>query len=519
MFRSAIRPDLRQLILWASLLIVAVALVNTFIAAYRVQQSALLQTTLELNRVYANKVAQATDVFLDGARQLLGAGADELGGRSQVEPLAARLVVERLSRVTNAFNSLVVVDPQGMVMATIPPTLGLLGTVLPSAQSRRLLDARAPVTSEPFRAITGRWVVTVSHPILDVDGRYAGALIGTIYLHERNALHTVLAEHDFTDGSALYVVDVSGRVLYHPRIEQVGQVVSASPAVRVAQAVPTGRARVREGDGTDALAGYARVTSTNWTVIAERPTALALDTVRSLFWRMFLFSLPVIAMCLVGIWWLAQFVSMPLRTLADAAGELGSNHAADRIRRVNGWYVEVAQLRAAMLRAAHAVAGRIGRLKRERAADPLTGLLNRRGAEEALGESRYAGMPMAVVTMDVDDFKRINDTQGHAAGDAVLRRLADVVRSEVREGDVAARLGGEELAVFLPDADREAALAFSERLRRAVQERVGNGVTVSIGVARMPDHGATIDAVVALADQAMYEAKRAGKNCVRYSAA
>lgn len=114
-------------------------------------------------------------------------------------------------------------------------------------------------------------------------------------------------------------------------------------------------------------------------------------------------------------------------------------------------------------------------MKRERAVDPLTGLLNRRGVEEALDEPRYASIPMAVVTMDVDNFKRINNTHGHAAGDAVLRRLADVVRGEVREGDVAARLGGEELAVFVPDVDREAALLFSERLRSAVQDRVGDG--------------------------------------------
>ncbi|WP_186332240.1 sensor domain-containing diguanylate cyclase [Bordetella genomosp. 13] len=514
MNRISLRPDLRHLILWASLVIFALALVNTFLAAYRVQQSALLTTTLELNRVYANKVAQATDVFLDGARQLLGAGADELGGRTDLYGQSAKLVVGRLSRVTNTFNSLLVVDRYGTVLATIPPTLGLLGTVLQSDEVRRILGAKAPLTSQPFRAVTGRWVVTISHPIFDADDNYAGALIGTIYLHEQNALHTVLAEHDFTDGSVLYVVDKGGRVLYHPDIAKVGEQVARTPAVLVAQSVKTGSSRVRDEHDTDELAGYSRITSTGWTVIAQRPTAMALDVVEALFLRMFLFSLPIIALCLAGIWWLAQFVSVPLRTLADAAGELGSNQATDQIRGVNGWYFEVEQLRGAMLRAASAVAGRIGRLKRERASDPLTGLLNRRGADEALGEARHQGVPMAVVLLDVDNFKQINDTRGHAAGDEVLRGLADVVRAQVREDDIAARMGGEELAVFVPGVDRADGLGFAERLRAAVQAQLG-GVTVSIGVARWPDHGSTMEAVFAQADQAMYDAKRAGKNCVR----
>lgn len=513
MNRFFVRPDLRHLILWASLVIFVLALANTFVAAYRVQQSALLTTTLELNRVYANKVAQATDVFLDGARQLLGAGADELGGRTDLGPPAAKLVVDRLSRVTNTFNSLVVVDGNGMVLATIPPSLGLLGIVLQSDAMKQQLGSRVPLTSQPYRGVTGRWIVTVSNPVFDADGRHAGALIGTIYLHEKNALHTVLAEHDFTDGSVLYVVDKSGRVLYHPDNAKVGERVDRLPAVVLANAVKTGSVRVRDDDDIDELAGYSHVSSTGWAVIAQRPTAMALNMVESLFLRMFLFSLPIIALCGAGIWWLAQFVSVPLRTLADAAGELGSSQATDRIRGVNGWYVEVEQLRAAMLRAASAVAGRIGRLKRERASDPLTGLLNRRGADEALAEAQERNVAMSVVLLDVDNFKRINDTRGHAAGDAVLQGLANVVRGQIRQDDIAARMGGEELAVFVPGVDREGGLAFAERLRQAVESELG-GVTVSIGVARWPDHGPTVDAVFAQADQAMYAAKRAGKNRV-----
>jgi len=151
--------------------------------------------------------------------------------------------------------------------------------------------------------------------------------------------------------------------------------------------------------------------------------------------------------------------------------------------------------------------------------DPLTGLANRRGLERYATplweQSARAGDPLGVIIMDIDHFKRVNDTQGHAAGDVVIREVADVLARQTRERDVAARLGGEEF-LLLAAAPTGQALAVAERLRRSVEERLGS-VTVSVGVHEAIPGAADVLpsalwTAVAVADTALYAAKRGGRN-------
>jgi diguanylate cyclase (GGDEF)-like protein len=151
--------------------------------------------------------------------------------------------------------------------------------------------------------------------------------------------------------------------------------------------------------------------------------------------------------------------------------------------------------------------------------DPLTGLYNRRFLHEALQKEihrneRY-GSPVSFVIFDVDDFKRINDTYGHAVGDEVLCEIAGIVRSRIRPVDSFARMGGEEFALLMPETSQLDALAVSDRLRRAVAstDLVPDWtVTVSGGLASSPDDAASADAMQTKADAALYWAKKNGKN-------
>ena len=156
--------------------------------------------------------------------------------------------------------------------------------------------------------------------------------------------------------------------------------------------------------------------------------------------------------------------------------------------------------------------------------DGLTGLPNRRQAEDtlsaALARVERGGGSVALVFADLDAFKDVNDAHGHPAGDAVLCEFAQVLGESVREGDLAARWGGEEFAVILPDTDAAGAAAFAERTRRALEDRplpTPSGMplrlTASFGVATYPP-AASQRELVAHADAALYDAKRAGKNRV-----
>lgn len=157
--------------------------------------------------------------------------------------------------------------------------------------------------------------------------------------------------------------------------------------------------------------------------------------------------------------------------------------------------------------------------------DKLTGLRNRRLFDERLGDeilrARRFAKPLSLLLLDIDDFKRINDTRGHAAGDRVLQSLGRSLPGELRDIDLAARYGGEEFALVLPETDSIGAEALGERVRRRV---VGTPVsladggeiklTISIGIACFPMHGDNAETLLAHADRALYAAKRAGKNRV-----
>jgi diguanylate cyclase (GGDEF)-like protein len=160
--------------------------------------------------------------------------------------------------------------------------------------------------------------------------------------------------------------------------------------------------------------------------------------------------------------------------------------------------------------------------RRRSTLDPLTGLFNRSALEQRLAEldgqpcNLEEGISHALLLCDLDHFKRVNDQLGHAAGDAVLQDIAYTMRAALRAGDSIYRVGGEEILVILPGADREDAIEISERLRSEVRERrpIGVQVTVSIGVAvSEPDLVDTED-LIARADAALYAAKAEGRNRV-----
>jgi diguanylate cyclase (GGDEF)-like protein len=167
------------------------------------------------------------------------------------------------------------------------------------------------------------------------------------------------------------------------------------------------------------------------------------------------------------------------------------------------------------------------RLEAQRLArtDPLTGTLNRRHfaelAEREFERARRSGGPVALLLLDFDDFKRINDDHGHAAGDAVLKAAAAAVAARLRMVDVLARWGGEEFVVLLPGTPQAEAVRVAERLREAVMAvatPIADGRTArtstSIGVAVAERGSGSLQALVAAADQAMYAAKHAGRNRV-----
>ncbi len=150
--------------------------------------------------------------------------------------------------------------------------------------------------------------------------------------------------------------------------------------------------------------------------------------------------------------------------------------------------------------------------------DPLTGLLNRRSFEDECAMGLRDGDEHVVALLDLDHFKKINDTAGHEAGDRALSLFSEVLSGTARGGDRVARHGGEEFVVFLANTDPVGAKIMLDRLRgklaTATSQYAGPSFTVSAGIATFPKDGADLQALLRVADRMLYEAKRRGRDCV-----
>lgn len=231
----------------------------------------------------------------------------------------------------------------------------------------------------------------------------------------------------------------------------------------------------------------------------------------------------------------------PAATLSDAGALLGRLHAVVPLPIASpGWGVLLLEREGArgFSHDELALAAEFGRLavlqadetaaalhlRRSAELDSLTGTLNRRAIDQCLAasfsEAWEQQAPVAVLFVDMDHFKAINDTHGHASGDECLRSLSDTMRHSLRPGDVLGRYGGEEFLVLLPGRDVEGAVTIAERIRAAIEQQVldCNGqalrMTVSVGVAIRRPGERDPDATVERADRALYAAKRAGRNRV-----
>jgi diguanylate cyclase (GGDEF)-like protein len=216
----------------------------------------------------------------------------------------------------------------------------------------------------------------------------------------------------------------------------------------------------------------------------------------------------------------ASRMSIPLVSFGQVLGIIVLNSSkADAFRESDLQSLEsVADICATSIQNAHYVE----RVKQLAYLDGLTGIFNRRFFElrimEEIERARRYGAGMAVVMIDIDQFKRLNDEFGHLLGDEVLRQVSSVFHQQLRKIDVVCRYGGEEFGILLTQTDAERALSVADKLRKTVENwqfpGVPRTVTISAGVAAFPDHGTTRDELVRAADTGLYAAKQAGRNNV-----
>lgn len=502
------------------LLAVILTLFSGISSGYRIAKEKLLENTLETNRVYAQKLAQTTERFLKETLQILEASANELAIIMESSDVESQLDKEanRLKNQSDSFNSVIVADMIGFILATSPQSLDLKGKELQLGGRLEDLREKRPFISKPYEGVNGQLVIFISHPIFSEDGVYLGLVGGTLFLREDNVLKCILGQHYYQDGSYVYVVDEDGRIIYHQNAERVNEVVSENPAVAQLMQGKSGSMRLTNTKGHDMLAGYAYIPTANWGVVSQRPTEVSLEPSQDILKNMIIKSLPFLLVSLIIISIIAKLIADPLQKLAYYAESSTKDHEVEKIRNVRTWYYEAIELKQALIKSVSYFQNKVDYFFNQSVTDPLTKLANRITLDKQMDKWTTEGTPFSMILLDIDRFKRVNDTYGHSVGDEVLKFLAQQMQEVARKQDICCRFGGEEFVILLPNTDKDEAFQVAERLRKKMESTVspcGEVVTISAGIATYPDCATSSAKLIEIADQRLYRAKETGRNkCV-----
>lgn len=290
------------------------------------------------------------------------------------------------------------------------------------------------------------------------------------------------------------------------------------------------RGPYRNHVGARVVGAYAPLTSKPWVLVGEISESEVMTGARSAFAVAMGAGFLTILVLTPLLIRLARSIERPIERLVDFSESMREGDYATGClpTKIRGAPDEVARLHDSFCTLGETLRETIGELESISVTDPLTGLRNRRylmqEGERLVALHVRSGHPLSVLMLDIDHFKKVNDTHGHQTGDALLRHVAGIMAETVRGSDILARFGGEEFCIVAPGADEAQAMHLAERIRARVEMcplplgRETLVCTMSIGVARLAEDvefgSSPLEDVLARADAALYEAKRGGRNRV-----
>jgi len=375
--------------------------------------------------------------------------------------------------------------------------------------------------------VTGQAGVNFGYPVKDSEDKVAAVAFAGLDLQ---SLGRIADATPVPPGGILSVIDVKGTVLARkPAMKElIGEKLWNPQVIEAVLSESEGVLEIKGTDGVRWLLAHEVVTRNPdgafpLRVLVTVPLNQVLAAANRALVRDLLSTTLVMLFLLIGAWYGAEwFVLRNVRALLRAASRV---RAGDLKARTGISYgaEELSQLAQAFDEMAESLQQREQKLREQAISDPLTGLYNRRYLAELLprelARAKRAAKPVALILIDIDHFKRVNDSFGHSAGDVVLVAIGALLKSKVRGGDVPCRYGGEEFAVVLPETDVNSAQRRAEDIRSAIggldvdyMDKPIGGITASLGIALFPDHAKDTDSLLRAADEALYAAKGAGRN-------
>ena len=502
------------------------ALVLTIYSALDRRDSEERQARAELTRLVRLAAMQQWQV-VEGARQMMVASSPILLTLLEDPQRCTQYFAGLLAQNRNSYHSMGLLTQDGQLICNAVSWRDKVyaGDRLYFRLARE--TGRFAVGEYQIGRVTGQAGINFGLPMRDADHEIKAVAFAGLDLEDlgRMAEATPLPPEGI-----LSVIDVKGTILSRkPAMkERVGQKLWNPQVIESILGGTEGVLEAKGEDGVDWLLAH-RVVYTNpdgafplrvlitvpmKSVYAEVNHALIRDLVGITLATVFL---------LVAAWFGAElFMLRKFRALLSAADRMRGGDLNARTGIPHG-EEELSQLAGAFDDMAGALQQREQRLQEQAISDPLTGLYNRRYLNEflprELARSGRSNMPVSVMLIDLDHFKRVNDSSGHEAGDIVLTAVGNLLRGNVRGSDIACRYGGEEFALILPETSADAATRRAEDIRLAISTlnlthagRPLGKVTASFGIAVFPDHADNTDDLLRSADIALYAAKGAGRD-------
>lgn len=487
-------------------------LVNWYTAT-NAMRSSLQNEYLDNNYNYAKKLSQNTADLLSILQDNLTAAA-EVAGR--IKLTQGNLDIWKSANGMD-FNSVFITDSEGVIQVISPSVIQYksgvkvqAGMKLKSDGMKAALSMREPFISKPYRATSGQLVLLLSAPIFDDSGEYQGLVAGTIYLETESALKRVLENHEFENGSYVYVVDQTGHIIYHPDKSRINELVDNNAVVKKIKQGKSGTAIAENSQGKEFFMGYAYEETSGWGIVSQTPATVLDEPLSTLFKEMVLQSLPYLAIVLIIAWVLAYTFSKPLTLLTKFSRDAITHKKIVPVEELNirSNIYEVKEL-------FHHIKKHINLLNTQIQIDGLTGVANRRTFDTAIMEYVETKTPFSLIMLDIDRFKLVNDTYGHLIGDDVLKFLCRTMEGFCGEDEFCFRYGGEEFVILIKDKRDSEAYVFAEKLRNALADMVsptGKPITISLGITSMQPYDRHPKTIVERADAALYQSKSEGRN-------
>lgn len=438
-----------------------------FHSAHRAQQTSLENSYLANNEQYAHKLAYSSGTLLKNFQLSLSKDLKRL------EILSDKALYDELDQIfvnrKNYFNSMLFVNENLKVKAISSPFNTVkIGDIIQTDGFKEAITKREPFISKPYTGATGKMLILVTMPRFTEEGEFKGMLAGTIYLHEPNVLNETITQNFYSNGSYVFVIDNLGHIIYHPNKDLVGTYISEKNAATINESTSK-KVILTNTEEQQLYVGYAKEPYTEWTFNVATPSSVIEQPSNDLLKNMLANLLPSFILIIVFALLLAFRISKPLHILATFSEKISTKKGDINfdIPQFKSSIYEVRQLQNSLKQTMQELQHRIHQLDIDVQTDALTGLYNRRTFNLAIQDHLKSDIPFSLIFIDIDFFKKVNDTYGHLVGDDVLKFLAKMMHELSRDGDLCFRYGGEEFAIIIPNNDKDTAFAVADRLRKS----------------------------------------------------